>query len=179
MSARQTRWNRLTRGPVEGYVRLIGVGDLPGVPASSLTVGDRLTWNYGGEYLITRIEPASKQFINVWERDTDGKVWGPRRLKKDRLVVKIPDKGTARQPQQSEPRRRQGSGKHPLCYCSSLPGSKCDFCTGLRKGTVDDYKELERKTGCPAIGTGKRVSRRRQARIERHFRGSRKPRLSR
>src|SRR5438874_561130 len=32
--------------------------------------------------------------------------------------------------------------KHQLCYCSSLPGSKCDFCSGRRKGTLDDYKSL-------------------------------------
>lgn len=31
---------------------------------------------------------------------------------------------------------------HPLCYCSSLPGSTCDFCSGLRQGTVDDFQQL-------------------------------------
>ena len=43
-------------------------------------------------------------------------------------------------------RRRMQEGtldeeKHPPCYCSSLPGSKCDFCSGLRKGTIDDFRE--------------------------------------
>ena len=32
--------------------------------------------------------------------------------------------------------------KHDLCYCSSLPGSVCDFCSGLRLGTVDDYRSV-------------------------------------
>jgi hypothetical protein len=30
--------------------------------------------------------------------------------------------------------------KHPLCYCSQLGGSTCDFCSGLRTATKDDYR---------------------------------------
>jgi len=30
--------------------------------------------------------------------------------------------------------------QHALCYCASLPGTTCDFCAGLRHGTIDDYR---------------------------------------
>lgn len=34
----------------------------------------------------------------------------------------------------------ENQAKHPLCYCSQLGGSTCDFCSGLRQGTIDDYR---------------------------------------
>ena len=34
--------------------------------------------------------------------------------------------------------------KHLLCYCSSLPGTPCDFCAGTRVGTLDDYRDALR-----------------------------------
>lgn len=32
-----------------------------------------------------------------------------------------------------------------LCYCSSLPGTPCDFCSGLREATPDLYKRVVRE----------------------------------
>ena len=34
--------------------------------------------------------------------------------------------------------------KHLLCYCSTLPGTPCDFCSGIRVGTLDDYRDTLR-----------------------------------
>lgn len=31
-------------------------------------------------------------------------------------------------------------GKHPLCYCSTLPGTPCDWCSGLRVADISDYR---------------------------------------
>ena len=32
--------------------------------------------------------------------------------------------------------------KHLLCYCRSLPSTPCDYCSGMRHGTEDDYRSL-------------------------------------
>ncbi len=79
----------------QGLVHLQFVGDWPGTPASELAKGDHLMWNGGAVYVITGIREASPKFIEITERavacrvDRDGTTEYTRRLKKDRLVVRL------------------------------------------------------------------------------------------
>ena len=70
-------------------IHLQGVGRVLAQPASNLEPGDRIMWNYGSVYTVVSVEDVSPKFIAIVERDKDGKDWGPRRLKKDRLVARM------------------------------------------------------------------------------------------
>lgn len=70
-----------------GLVHLIGVGDVPGVPAAKLRTGDELMWNYGETTIIAGIRPASPMFVTVTELGCGGRT-STRRLRNDRLVVR-------------------------------------------------------------------------------------------
>lgn len=70
-------------------IHLIGVGRVRAVEASELKPGDRLMWNYGSIYTVMSIEDVSPKFLAIIERDKNGKQWGPRRLRKDRLVARV------------------------------------------------------------------------------------------
>jgi len=72
-----------------GLVHLIGVGDVPGVPASDLKVGDKLMWNYSTEETIIAVQESSPKYLQIWTRGEDGREWGPRYLNKNRLVARI------------------------------------------------------------------------------------------
>jgi len=73
-----------------GPVHLIGVGDVPGVPARELAVGDALMWNYGATYVVDEIRDVSPQYIQIIEHPSGKPVaQTPRRLKKDRLVARV------------------------------------------------------------------------------------------
>ena len=74
-----------------GLVHLQFIGDLPGTPSSELAVGDHLMWNGGAIYVITGIREASPKFIEITERNArkPGSQDYTRRLKKDRLVVRL------------------------------------------------------------------------------------------
>ena len=72
-------------------VHLQYIGDMPGTPSGELEAGDRLMWNGGAIYLVTAVREVSPQFIEITERALGGSNKGseyPRRLKKDRLVVR-------------------------------------------------------------------------------------------
>jgi hypothetical protein len=71
-------------------VHLQFVGDWAGTPAGELAPGDRLMWNGGAVYVVLSVREVSPAFIEITERDErkpDGTVY-PRKLKKDRLVVR-------------------------------------------------------------------------------------------
>jgi len=64
---------------------------MPGTPAAELQAGDRLMWNGGAIYTVTAIRDVSPKFLELTERAEGGSNKGqeyPRRLRKDRLVVR-------------------------------------------------------------------------------------------
>jgi hypothetical protein len=78
----------------QGLVHLQFVGDLPGTPARDLEAGDKLMWNGGDVYVVLSVREVSAQFIEITETAASGSKWEdgkeyPRRLKKDRLVVRV------------------------------------------------------------------------------------------
>ena len=70
-------------------VHLIAVGDMPGTPAGELRAGDCLMWNFGSVYQVTAVREASPKFMEITERATKGGEEYKRRLRKDRLVVRL------------------------------------------------------------------------------------------
>lgn len=80
--------------PPAGHVHLQFAGDVPGVPAAELGPGDRLMWNGGGISTVVSVRDASAQFVEIleeWRRTgTGGSERTPRRLKKTRLVGRVP-----------------------------------------------------------------------------------------
>lgn len=82
----------------QGLVHLQFVGDLPGTPAAELALGDHLMWNGGAVYVITGIRDASPKFIEITERDArkpESREY-TRRLKQDRLVVRLTEQQVRR-----------------------------------------------------------------------------------
>ncbi|MER5615954.1 hypothetical protein [Streptomyces sp. NPDC002215] len=72
-------------------IHLHGIGRVPAVFAWELTVGDQLMHDYGGICQITKIEDASPKFFDIVEVSAEtGKEYS-RRIKKDRLVARVPD----------------------------------------------------------------------------------------
>ncbi len=73
----------------KGKVHLLGVGDVPGVPASDLKVGDEVMWNFGSTSKVLAIKEISPKFISVTFQNNDD--YGPktsdRKLLKSRLVA--------------------------------------------------------------------------------------------
>ena len=80
--------------PPAGHVHLQSVGDVPGVPAAELGPGDRVMWNGGGTSTVVSVRGASAQFVEIIEagqRGAGGETeLTPRRLKKTRLVARVP-----------------------------------------------------------------------------------------
>jgi len=80
--------------PPAGHVHLQFVGNVPGVPAAELGPGDRLMWNGGGTSTVVSVRDASAQFIEIveaWQHAVTGQTeWTPRRLKKTRLIARVP-----------------------------------------------------------------------------------------
>lgn len=72
-------------------VHLQYVGEMPGVPAGTLEVGDRLMWNGGAVYVVTSVREASPKFVEIRERSEREPERGEytRRMRKDRLVVSV------------------------------------------------------------------------------------------
>lgn len=86
---------RLARsGPPAGHVHLQFVGDVPGVPAAELGLGDRLMWNGGGTSTVAAVRGTSAQFVEIveeWRNTVTGETERtPRRLMKTRLVARVP-----------------------------------------------------------------------------------------
>ena len=71
----------------ENTVQLQSVGHCLGTPAAELKAGDKLMWNFGYTSEIVEIVKESKSFIFVKEL-SGGNIY-ERRLKKDRLVVRL------------------------------------------------------------------------------------------
>jgi hypothetical protein len=78
--------------PPAGHVHLQSVGHVPGVPAAELGPGDRLMWNGGGTSTVVSVRGVSAQFIEIMEAVQRGgeTEQTPRRLKKTRLVARVP-----------------------------------------------------------------------------------------
>jgi hypothetical protein len=73
-------------------MHLQGVGRVPAVEASELRVGDQLMYNGGSVYEIVKIEDASAKFFKIFEVSTATGEESSRRVKKDRLAARVPDK---------------------------------------------------------------------------------------
>jgi hypothetical protein len=80
--------------PPAGHVHLQFVGDVPGVPAAELGPGDRLMWNGGGTSTVVSVRDASRHYVEIleaWPNTATGETeQTPRRLKKTRLVARVP-----------------------------------------------------------------------------------------
>lgn len=99
-----------------GRVHLQYIGDVPGVPASTLRAGDVTMWNGGVKETVVSIAPKGAQSLALMVLGSDGTVY-ERTLRKDRLVVKSgedPDLAFAR----GNPRR-----KNPAVALPSAVGS--------------------------------------------------------
>ena len=75
----------------EGLVHLQNCGDFKGTPAGEIAAGDLLAWNYGSVYEVLTVRQASPRFIEISERkygEPDSETY-TRRLRKDRLVVRV------------------------------------------------------------------------------------------
>ena len=69
----------------EGKVWLIDCGECPAKPAADLVPGDVRMFNYGSSAVVTNVAPATRCFINVTCRTSDGHEY-TQRLKATRLV---------------------------------------------------------------------------------------------
>jgi hypothetical protein len=67
-------------------VRIQSVGMHIAKPASSISVGDVLVWNFGYTSKVTRIVSETPAFVTIEEQYDGGKLY-ERRLKKSRLVA--------------------------------------------------------------------------------------------
>lgn len=72
-------------------IHLQGIGRVPAVPAHKLKIGDQLMYNYGSVYQITKIEDASPKFFRIFEVSAETGEEYNRRVKKDRLVARVPE----------------------------------------------------------------------------------------
>jgi hypothetical protein len=82
---------RISKGALlraKGLIHLQDIGDVPAIPARELKPGMRLSWNYAyKKYEVASIRDASKDFIEIVERNIETGSEHVRRLKKDRLVA--------------------------------------------------------------------------------------------
>ncbi|MGW6145775.1 hypothetical protein [Streptomyces sp. NPDC055140] len=75
-----------------GTIHLQGVGRVPAVAAQQLKAGDQLMYNFGGVYQISKIEDASPKFVRIFEVSTETGEEYHRRVMKDSLMARVPDK---------------------------------------------------------------------------------------
>ena len=79
-----------------GLVHLQGCGDFKGTEAGEIGAGDLLAWNFGSVYEVLAVREVSPQFVEITERkhgEADGNGY-TRRLRKDRLVVRVEVRGS-------------------------------------------------------------------------------------
>lgn len=74
-------------------IHLQGIGRVPAVAAQELKAGDQLMYNHGGVHQITKIEEASPRFLRVFEVSAETGEEHSGRVKKDRLVARVPESG--------------------------------------------------------------------------------------
>lgn len=82
--------------PTAPKIRLQAVGWVPAVKASELKVGDQLRYNFGGVYQITEIKDVSAKFLEIRQVSAETGEEYTRRVKKETLVARVPDKDRVR-----------------------------------------------------------------------------------
>ncbi|MDQ1041506.1 hypothetical protein QFZ75_008008 [Streptomyces sp. V3I8] len=73
-----------------GSIHLQGVGRVPAVPASALTVGDQLMYNGGSVAQITKIVDASAHFLKITQVSPKDGTEHLRKIKKTSLTARVP-----------------------------------------------------------------------------------------
>lgn len=113
-------------------IHLQGIGRVPAAPAHQLKVGDQLMYNYGGVYQITKIEDASPKFFRIFEVSTETGEEHNSRVKKDRLVARVPEAD----------RRRLGHDAPASVYRAQVYAPQGQTWTTVGHGpTVEDATE--------------------------------------
>lgn len=71
---------------MEASIHLQYIGRVPAQPASSIELGDYLTWNGGSRSRVLALVKETPAFLTFKTVTDDGLVWD-RRIKKTRLVA--------------------------------------------------------------------------------------------